>query len=65
MISTKATNKGNAFYNVTATTLFTSPASSLSMPETDVLAGASVDAYLDSAADKLFGETGTGLLASL
>ena len=63
--STKATNKGNAFYNVTAITLFTSPASSLSMPETDVLASASVDAYLDSAADKLFGESGNGLLASL
>ena len=48
-----------------------SVASALAMPDslsfgqydTDVLAGASADAYLDSASDKLFGETNTGLLA--
>ena len=48
-------------------------ADSLTMPDslsfgqydTDVLADASADAYLDSASDKLLGESGTGLLASL
>ena len=38
--SMKATNKGCAYYNVTATTLFTSPAASLSMPETASVASA-------------------------
>ncbi len=60
--STKANEKGSAFYNVTA--IFSSAeAGSLAMPETDALAGASLDSYLDSASDKLFGETGGSLLA--
>jgi autotransporter passenger strand-loop-strand repeat protein len=61
---TTANTKGSVFYNVTAT-LVPQNDSSLSMPETDVLADASVGACLDSASDKLFGETGNGLLASL
>jgi autotransporter passenger strand-loop-strand repeat protein len=64
--STKANSSGSVFYNVTAVaTLSGSESSALVMPETDALAGASMDAYLDSASDKLFGETGNGLLASL
>ena len=55
--STKATDKGSVFYNVTAT-LDTSVSSALEMPM-------ALTAYADSVQDKLFGETGNGLLASL
>ena len=62
--NTKPNDKGCVFYNVTAT-LDTSVASALSMPEMDVLMGASMDAYLETATDKLFDESNNGLLASL
>ena len=55
--STKANDKGSVFYNVTAT-LDASVSSALEMP----MAAA---AYADSVQDKLFGESGNGLLASL
>ena len=54
---TKANDKGSVFYNVTAT-LDASVSSALEMP----MAAA---AYADSVQDKLFGENGNGLLASL
>ena len=76
--STKATNKGSAFYSVTATALFVAPASALDMPEssdslamTDELSFRQYEAdmlagsYLDTTSDKLFGESNGGLLASL
>ena len=78
--STKANDIGSVFYNVTAN-LDASIASALEMPETDSSADSLVMAdslsfgqydtdilagtYLDSASDKLFGESGSGLLASL
>ena len=55
--STKANSSGSVFYNVTAT-LDAVVTSALEMP----MAAA---AYADSVQDKLFGETGNGLLASL
>ncbi len=55
--STKANDKGSVFYNVTAT-LDASVSSSLEMP-------VAAAAYADSVQDKLFGESGNGLLASL
>ena len=55
--STKANDKGSVFYNVTAT-LDAVVTSALEMPM-----GAA--AYADSIQDKLFGESGNGLLASL
>ena len=55
--STKANDTGSVFYNVTAT-LDASVSSALEMP----MAAA---AYADSVQDKLFGESGNGLLASL
>jgi len=55
--STKANDKGSVFYNVTAT-LDAVVTSALEMP----MAAA---AYADSIQDKLFGESGNGLLASL
>ena len=65
--NTKATDKGSVFYNVTAT-LDASVSSALEMP---MAAAAYADspmaaaAYADSVQDKLFGETGKGMLASL
>ena len=72
--TTKATDKGSMFYNVTVS-LDILVSSALAMPETDVLASAltipdslslgqyDTDAlagsHLDSASDKLFGESGT------
>ncbi len=69
--STKANEKGSAFYNVTAT--FSSSESltdALAMPETASVASAlempmAAAAYADSASNKLFGESANGLLASL
>ena len=55
--STKANDKGSVFYNVTAS-LDVPLTSALEMP----MAAAS---YADSVQDKLFGESGNGLLASL
>ena len=55
--NTKATDKGSVFYNVTAT-LDVPVASALEMPMAAV-------AYADSVQDKLFGESGNGLLTSL
>jgi hypothetical protein len=79
--STNAKKAGNAYYNVTLLetdiTDSAGDASALTMPETDSLALSDrlnlgqydsdvlAGNYLDSAADKLFGETGNGLLASL
>ena len=78
---TTANTKGSVFYNVSATltpqnaSSLTMPetasvASALAMPETVSAASAlempmASAAYADSVQDKLFGETGTGLLASL
>ena len=78
MQSVDAKKGKEVYYNITATMPSEANGSALAMPETsdslgmtdalsfgqfdaDVLAGA----YLDSTADKLFGESGNGLLASL
>ena len=67
MESTNAKKGGSADYTVGVAQFDfrQQPASSLAMPETDMLAGVSADACLDSASDKLFGESGNGILASL
>ena len=78
--TTKATDKGSMSYNVTVS-LDIPVSSALAMPETDVLASALTipdslslgqydtdvlaGSYLDSASDKLFDESGNGLLGSL
>ena len=77
MQSVDAKKGKEVYYNITAAMPFEANGSALAMPEkdalgisdvlslgqydTDVLAGT----YLDSASDKLFGESGNGLLASL
>jgi len=62
MESTNASKGGRAYYNVAvgddSRFYVIEPASALEMPETAA-------AYADSVQDKLFGETGSGLLASL
>lgn len=63
--SNNTAKKGEVYYNVTAAMPSVTNDSALAMPETDALAAASVAFCLDPASDKLLGESGGGLLASL
>lgn len=65
MQSVDAKKGKEVYYNVTAAMPLVTNDSALSMPETDVLAAASMDARLDFASDKLLVESGSGLFASL